>query len=85
MDLKDNPEVPEKISEHKSVQDQELAVKYDSSEDKVRRMLIREKKTVKAAKKLVLARAEKLVSFVEKSFHQKAQESAMKRIPTPVT
>ena len=47
--------------------------------------MIREKKAVKAAKKLVLARAEKLVSFVEKSFHQKAQESAMKRIPTPVT
>ena len=34
MDLKDNPEVPEKISEHKSVQDQELAVEHDSSEDK---------------------------------------------------
>ena len=85
MDLKDNPEVLEKISEHKSVQDQELAVKYDSSEDKSEEDVDSGEESGEGGKETGSSQGRKTCNFVEKSFHQKAQESAMKRIPTPVT
>ena len=72
MDLKDNPEVPEKISEHKSVQDQELAVKYDSSEDKSEEDVDSGEESGEGGKETGSSQGRKTCKFCGKEFSSKS-------------
>ena len=72
MDLKDNPEVLEKISEHKSVQDQELAVKYDSSEDKSEEDVDSGEESGEGGKETGSSQGRKICKFCGKEFSSKS-------------
>ena len=72
MDLKDNPEVLEKISEHKSVQDQELAVKYDSSEDKSEEDVDSGEESGEGGKETGSSQGRKTCKFCGKEFSSKS-------------